>query len=495
MKKIFLILILALFVRIGISVTLPLIDPTEGRYAQISQEMALSGDWVTPRIWVNGEHIPFLGKPPVFFWCSAFFMKIFGISEITARLPSLVAIMGLFFLILNILSKYKGTEIAEETSLILVSSLFLFIMSSSVIVDILLMTFVAGASFCYFAFLKEESLKIKKRWSFSVFLLLALGFLTKGPVAIILFGMPVFMWTLLNNKWKDLRNHAWILGLISFSLLVVPWFFLAEKANPGFIHYFFVNENFLRYVQHNYGDLYGNGHVYPHGSALLMMFLTTLPWGFFAIKPIWKNIQQWRLNRDLKFLKDYFFIGFIINTIFWCFAKQLLMTYMLPSLPMFAVWLASRQPFSQMKNNKTFNLPNIAGSLILLYSSLTVIFFVYLRVYSINGIQKVKGVIETAEMTMHIPKEKIKFLFLRRIPNSSYFYARGKIIPHPKESVDDSLKRAFDFSDEVCIVSKKAYVYRISEKFFKKLSFVSKYSRWYIYRLKKDIDSDYSLEK
>lgn len=45
------------------------------------------------------------------------------------------------------------------------------------------------------------------------------------------------------------------------------WFAACELRNPGFLPYFFVNENFLRFITPDYGDAYGNGHVYPRGAA------------------------------------------------------------------------------------------------------------------------------------------------------------------------------------------------------------------------------------
>src|SRR4026209_1621201 len=59
-----------------------LIKPDEGRYAEISREMATTGDWVTPRL--NG--IKYFEKPPLQYWMTAAAYEVFGEHHWTARL-------------------------------------------------------------------------------------------------------------------------------------------------------------------------------------------------------------------------------------------------------------------------------------------------------------------------------------------------------------------------------------------------------------------------
>ncbi|PWB59135.1 MAG: hypothetical protein C3F16_12715, partial [Betaproteobacteria bacterium] len=75
----------------------PLANPDEGRYSEISREMAASGDWVTPRL--NG--IKYFEKPPLQYWASAAAFRLFGEGEFTARiytaLCGLLAILAVGF--------------------------------------------------------------------------------------------------------------------------------------------------------------------------------------------------------------------------------------------------------------------------------------------------------------------------------------------------------------------------------------------------------------
>ena len=60
----------------------PLLDPDEGRYAEIPREMVASGDWVTPRL--NG--LKYFEKPALQYWATAAFYELFGTSAWASRL-------------------------------------------------------------------------------------------------------------------------------------------------------------------------------------------------------------------------------------------------------------------------------------------------------------------------------------------------------------------------------------------------------------------------
>ena len=84
----FLLAALMFFARLG---ELPLIDPDEGRNAEVAREMAESGAWVVPVY----NAIPYLDKPALYFRAVALSFSAFGRSEATARLPSALSAAAL----------------------------------------------------------------------------------------------------------------------------------------------------------------------------------------------------------------------------------------------------------------------------------------------------------------------------------------------------------------------------------------------------------------
>src|SRR5574340_104132 len=73
----------------------PLIDPDEGRYAEIPREMLATGDFVIPH--QNG--LVYLEKPPLAYWLVAGSFRVFGETEGAARLPGKVATVGTMLLL------------------------------------------------------------------------------------------------------------------------------------------------------------------------------------------------------------------------------------------------------------------------------------------------------------------------------------------------------------------------------------------------------------
>src|SRR5512145_2945220 len=78
-------LVLALLVfRLG---AVPLVGPDEPRYTRVAVEMHRAGEWVTPTL----AGVPWLEKPPLFYWLAGASFSLLGETEAAARMPSVLA--------------------------------------------------------------------------------------------------------------------------------------------------------------------------------------------------------------------------------------------------------------------------------------------------------------------------------------------------------------------------------------------------------------------
>lgn len=470
---------------------LPLSDPSEARYATIAKQMVESGNYVMPHIWIKGKLIPFMGKPPWGFWMMAGSIKLFGLNEFAVRLPAFIASLLLLGIIFFTLRKTQGIYPAVVATLITATTGGFYLLSGIVLVDMWLCLFSIGAVFFYNAFIHEQNLKIKKRYSLLIFIFLAGAFLTKGPVGLIFFGVPVFFWTLLSNRWDTLKHHAWVSGLTLFLLITVPWFILAEKSTPGCMHYFFIVENLQRFISPDKsGDLYSHtSHYMPFGMAILYTLVVTLPWCliqlllysikkqralalFSAIKQGMMNIKKNWFNKNQPDF-DIFLVGLIAITLFWCFSAHIMLYYMILVTPLFAVWCANIFYKYKLSYKRVSQLTII---LLGLYSvAMVPAYFV------INAKKSTKMITLNALKLRQQKGFTGKLIFVRRLEYSAYFYGGNLILPHGKDSIGKSLRRTSsgnkNLNRDIYII-KTRYIKRIPEALKDKFNIEFKGKYW-----------------
>ena len=325
MKKqhLILTLIVLVVVRFFIALTTPVFDTSEARYAAISANMARTNNFLVPCFTYDDVYQSFDGKPPLLFQTAGIACKVFGCREIAVRLPGLLAT----FLMMTFLWYTVKTLSDSRRALLAVgigsTSVAAYALSGFCMTDALLIPCIAGAYFSYALLLKTE----QQKWSLGIFISMALGMLVKGPVAVALFVGPLLIDVWVNRRKHLLNPFHWLVGLVLFLTIAAPWFILMERQTPGFLKYFFVNENLLRFLVKNYGDKYGSGREFFRGMALVWALVVTLPW-----TPALLFVD--RTKRDI------FFWGILGITGFWCLTSRIPLTYVMPIIPLFAAWIA-----------------------------------------------------------------------------------------------------------------------------------------------------------
>ncbi len=308
-----------------------IVDTTEGRYASISKYMLETGDYVTPHMPLRQEGwVPYMGKPPLYFWLGSASLKTFGMNAWAARLPSFLSA-----LLLGVIVYYFGLlAFGKRTALISVlafqSMLVIFVTSSVVMLDMTVAAFMGASLLGFYCIITNKG----GTWSQYLFFIgLALGFLTKGPLALVLCGGTIFLWSLIQRDFKWLFKVSWFKGALILGAIILPWFYLAERAQPGFLKYFFMNENFLRFVTRNYQDKYGSGHVYPRGSALVLMIALSIPWSIILLTTLRRYLQVWKgIWQERNPALMLCFAWALFPALFFSAARQITPLYILPCL-------------------------------------------------------------------------------------------------------------------------------------------------------------------
>jgi 4-amino-4-deoxy-L-arabinose transferase-like glycosyltransferase len=262
---------------------------------------------------------------------SAVSMAVLGANEFAERLPALLLSVLTVLLVARLARARNGADGAVTPALILSGSLGFFICAGTVMTD-------PGLAFSVTLILTSFWLALRgegRIWGWLFFVGCGIGLLAKGPIALVLAGLPVFFWTLRRREWRRLWERLpWVRGGVLTLAIALPWYVLAEMRTPGFLKYFLIGEHFGRFLDKNWdGDRYGFAHEYPHGMIWIFALLSFLPWSFFlpAARKTWRDEDGWML-----FLALWSLCGLI----FFTAAANIIWPYPLPLLPGLALLLA-----------------------------------------------------------------------------------------------------------------------------------------------------------
>ena len=431
-------LAIVIAVRLATLGAYPLMDSTESRYAEIARKMLETGDWLVPQF---AYGVPFWGKPPLSMWLSAASISVFGVNEFALRLPSLLLMLGCGGIVFLLARLRAGRDAALWASTCFATTALVFVAGGAVMTDaaLLLGTTVAMAGF-WLAI--DGPPALRRAAGFAFFAGLAIGMLAKGPIALVLTFLPIGAWTLWARAWRAVwAGLPWLVGTLLAAALVVPWYWAAERASPGFLNYFLLGEHWKRFVEPGWkGDLYGAAHARPHGMIWLFWMGAALPWslpaiGWLARAAVFRRDDLRTLVRDG--WQSYLLLWTVAPMLFFTISGNVLATYVLPGLPAFALLLATiwRPVDDDLRGLRPMALAGIAAAL-----GLAVVFagaILALHVRAETDLSH-KALVRTYEAQRAHAGERL--IYLGKEPQSAVFYSRGKaLVLHDARELDPYL--------------------------------------------------------
>ena len=305
-----------------------LTHPDEGRYSEISREMASTGDWVTPRL--NG--IKYFEKPPLQYWATAVAFKAFGQSAFVARLW--VGLCGFATVILIYLTALRlwGARTADYAGITCASMVWIMGMSHLVTLD-MGVTFFMTLALCGFLRAQQDGATDGEArvWIGIMWGALAGAVLTKGLMGVVLPGAALILYSAICRDWRPWARLRWYSGLPIFAMLAVPWHVLVARRNPEWADFYFIHEHLDRFLttqHHRAGAWY---YFLPLLVAGLLPWTTLLPQ---VVQRGWRpDATRFQTNRFLLIWSAFIFVFFSIS-------GSKLPTYILPIFPAIALLLA-----------------------------------------------------------------------------------------------------------------------------------------------------------
>ena len=302
-----------------------LLEPDEGRYAEIPREMLARGDWVVPHL----QSEPYLDKPPLLYWLVMLSYSVFGVNEAAARLVRALAVHLTILCVYLIGRRSLGERAALWGALFLAVAPGCTTLGRLLILDGLLTGCTTVAILAAFEALRGE--RLRWRWWLLAAAATGLGILTKGPVALILLAPPLWLFRRLQPQrcplgWKPLAAFAVLLLALN-----LPWYIAMSIRMPGFLKYFFWKHNVERFLQ-------PFDHLRPIWFYLPVLLAALLPGTLLAfgfLRFLFSGDPRRTVAKTPAF-------GFMLLAGGWCvcffsLSGSKLPTYILPAFPLLAL--------------------------------------------------------------------------------------------------------------------------------------------------------------
>jgi len=436
----FIFLFLAFLVLIAGLGSYGLAETSEARYAEISREMFVYGDYLNPEL-LGVFHFH---KPPITYFITTLGYRIFGINEFGARFFLQVAIVIQLLLVYRIADLlYKNKRIAFNAGLVYFSLPIVLISSRNLTTDAFLTTFILGAIYSW----QVYSSKDKVGFLYLFYALVGIALLTKGPVSLLFILGYIIINKIILKKGMHITVHH-LLGFLLCVAIGASWYVMVMLENPKLWDYF-IQKQLLSRVNSN-----SFNRAKPFWFYIPILFGLLLPW-WLALLPKFKA-HVLSISRKLPETKVLLYSSIVLFLLFSAFSTKLIM-YILPIFWMLAI-IISVEVLEATK--KTRNIVNMVYVLLLglLFVGLIVFWFIkpaIIQVSTINLIVALILVIAFAMVYYFIENDKtFKPTVLAGVFGISIILISTSVMAH-NSTVTNSTRDMVRFIDNVSDVENR----------------------------------------
>ena len=274
----------------------------------------------------HAPHEDPLNKPPLHYWLIGASYKVFGFDHGAGRIPSAVSGLGVLTLLYILGLRFAGKMVGLAASAMLATSYLFLSFARLSMNDMLLTLCITATLVCWMLVLMGQTTH-PRLMVLMGYAAMALGFLTKGPIAIVLTCLPIGLEVLASRDFTPIRKLRPLSGALVFFLVATPYFLLVyvyHGIEP--LWNFFIDQNFGRFT----------GTVAPRAPKPFFVYEITaffadfLPWSPLLIVAAC-SLGGWR-EFDHKTKRQLRLLGFWILSpiIFFSFSSFKLDYYFLP---------------------------------------------------------------------------------------------------------------------------------------------------------------------
>ena len=302
----------------------------ESFYAINAYEMMNNGDILSQ--YFSGMPIYEINlKPPLMTWLQVLSFKTFGVGEFAIRFPS--ALAGLILMILLLSFIYRNVKIPLWG---LIAGLMLAttpgFISNHVVrtgdCDTLLTLFLFLSLWQFYRYLTSDKSQNKHLYFTSLFIILAAY--TKGMAGLMFLPAMVILGLVFRKFIPIIKSKELYISILVFIVLFGGFYFLKDRANPGYLDSWLKNESIGRFSN----AVEGHSHPFFYYFSLLIKG-QFLPW--ILLLPLSLLFYFKEKNTQIRDLLKFSLIAFLGFIIFISLAQSKLEWYTAPILPFLAI--------------------------------------------------------------------------------------------------------------------------------------------------------------
>jgi len=325
----------------------PLMDDADGSHADAGREILTRGDWVT----LHENGIRYLEKAPLPYWGMAVAFKLFGVAAWTARLSLHFSVLVLAFFLYQFGRRFLTPQAGFWAGVLFLATIGPYLFTRLLIPDVTVGLWIGISLYYFLDGWQCEKPSLISCWAIAA--AIGLNVLTKGLIGIVFPCAIIFVFLFLAGDLRHILKMHLVTSTLVFLLVAAPWHILAAVRNPpageakGFLWFYFVNEQFLRYLGKRYPVDYGTVPLVLFYGLLLLWFLpwsTFLPQALAQIRLRLPRIAGVRMSNEAVLLLLFCWAAVIL--LFFSFSTRQ-EYYVAPALPAFALllghWLAVEQ--------------------------------------------------------------------------------------------------------------------------------------------------------
>ena len=338
--------------------------PDETRYAQISQEMLQSGNWVAPHF----MGLRYFEKPIAGYWMIAIGQAVFGDNLLGVRIASALSTGLSVCLVWLIAGRLWNDPLKRFASTLLYMSFGLVAGQAGYANLDPQFTFWVNLSLVALWFAFDSQTRRGRLCAWGVLgLACGMGFMTKGFLAWLLpvvIAVPYALW---QRRMKDVLSYGPLAILVAVAVCL-PWALAIQHQEPDFWQFFFWNEHIRRFSATD------AQHTQPWWFYLPILLAASLPWAAMLPSAV---IDAWKQKRQPAI--GFLLLWMLLPLAIFSLSKGKLPTYIMPCLlPLallmghaLATWIVRARSRTIRINGVLNTLLAMAGLVGLLYVQLT----------------------------------------------------------------------------------------------------------------------------